>query len=68
MVVMGCRLAARAGAGESNTAGVDWARTNGSFHRVALDSPLKLSHMASTGQSIRISRLAERCWCGILRM
>ena len=49
----------RASGGQSRTPGVDWARTNGSFHRVALGSPLKLSHMASTGESIRVSRLDE---------
>ena len=49
----------RASAGESQTAGVDWARTNGSFHRVALGGPLKLSYMAATGESIRVSRLEE---------
>jgi transcriptional regulator with GAF, ATPase, and Fis domain len=49
----------RASAGQSRSASVDWTRTNGSFHRVALDSPLKLSHMATTGESIRISRLAD---------
>ncbi len=49
----------RASAGASRTVGVDWARTNGSFHRVALGGPLKLSHMASTGESIRVPRLEE---------
>ncbi len=49
----------RASAGQSRRADVDWARTNGSFHRVELAGPLKLSHMATTGESIRIPRLAD---------
>ncbi len=49
----------RASAGAPRTPGVDWSRTSGSFHRVALDGGLKLSHMASTGESIRVQRLAD---------
>ena len=49
----------RASGGEPLTGGIDWTRTNGSFHRVALGGPLKLSHMAATGESIRIARLEE---------
>ena len=49
----------RASAGTSLTPGVDWSRTNGSFHRLPLDGALKISHMAVTGQSIRVQRLAE---------
>ena len=49
----------RASAGTSRSPGVDWARTNGTFHRVPLGGTLKLSHMATTGESIRVQRLAE---------
>ena len=49
----------RASAGVARTPGVDWARSNGTFHRVSLDGTLKLSHMATTGESIRVQRLAE---------
>ena len=49
----------RASAGQSLAAGVDWTRTNGAFHRVALGSSRKVSHMASTGESIRIPRLDQ---------
>ncbi len=49
----------RASAGASRNAGADWTRTDGSFHRVPLRSPLKLSHMATTGESIRISRVDD---------
>ena len=49
----------RASAGAPRTPGVDWSRTSGGFHRVTLNSDLKLSHMASTGESIRVQRLAD---------
>ena len=49
----------RASAGVSRQSGVDWTRTNGTFHRIPLDGRLKLSHMATTGESIRVQRLAE---------
>ncbi len=49
----------RASAGVSRQSGVDWTRTNGTFHRITLDGRLKLSHMATTGESIRVQRLAE---------
>ncbi len=49
----------RASAGSSRQSGVDWTRTTGAFHRVPLDGRLKLSHMATTGESIRVQRLAE---------
>ncbi len=49
----------RASAGESRQSGVDWTRTNGTFHRIPIDGRLKLSHMATSGESIRIQRLAE---------
>ena len=50
-----CHL--RASAGQSLAAGVDWTRTNGTFHRMALGGTRKVSHMASTGESIRVPRL-----------
>ena len=56
---VGVALHLRASAGVSRTPGVDWGRTNGTFHRVPLDGVLKLSHMATTGESIRVQRLAE---------
>jgi len=49
----------RASAGQSRSVGVDWTRTNGAFHRMALESSLKVSHMASTGESIRVTRLDQ---------
>ena len=49
----------RASAGVSRQPGVDWTRTSGTFHRIPLDGRLKLSHMATTGESIRVQRLAE---------
>ena len=49
----------RASAGVSRTPGADWSRTNGTFHRVPLDGTLKLSYMATSGESIRVQRLAE---------
>jgi len=47
----------RASAGTPHTAGADWRRTDGSFHRIELSSPLKLGHIARTGEAIRIERL-----------
>ena len=41
-------------------ADADWSRTDGSFHRVPLGrSDLKLSHMATSGESVRIQKLAD---------
>ena len=50
----------RASAGVPLLAGSDWSRTDGTFHRVSL-SPggLKIAHMATTGESIRITKLSE---------
>lgn len=55
----GMALHLRASAGASRQSGVDWTRTTGTFHRVPLDAKLKLSHMATTGESILVRRLAE---------
>lgn len=49
----------RASAGQS-ASGADWSRIDGGFHRVELSrSNLKIAHIATTGQSIRISKLSE---------
>ena len=53
----------RASAGSPHDESADWSRTNGTFHKIPLNAPLKLSHVASTGESIRIPKLAEdRQW------
>ena len=53
----------RASAGSPLDEAADWSRTNGTFHKIPLNAPLKLSHVASTGESIRIPKLAEdRQW------
>lgn len=49
----------RASAGAPFAAGADWGRADGSFHRVPLESRLKLGHIARTGEAIQIPRLAE---------
>ncbi len=50
----------RASAGTSRAEGGDWTRIHGTFHRVLLStSKLKIAHMAATGESIRIPRLAD---------
>ncbi len=50
----------RASSGDSRTPGSDWGRTNGAFHRVPLDrGDLKISSIATTGEAVRIDRLAE---------
>ncbi len=50
----------RASAGKSTTERADWTRIDGTFHRVALStSKLKIAHIAVTGESIRIPRLAD---------
>ncbi len=50
----------RASAGNSLSEGVDWTKINGAFHRIPLSpSNLKIAHIATTGESIRIPRLAE---------
>ena len=53
----------RASSGTSVAADEDWSRTNGSFHRIALNTTLKISHVASTGEPIRIQNIADdRKW------
>jgi transcriptional regulator with GAF, ATPase, and Fis domain len=50
----------RASAGASISEASDWTRTDGTFHRIALEaSNLKIAHIATTGESIRIGRLAD---------
>ena len=50
----------RASAGAPSVVGEDWSRVNGSFHRVPLGrSDLKLSHIATSGQAVRIPRLSN---------
>ncbi len=48
-----------ASAGSPTSPDTDWSRTNGTFHRVELSSPLKLGHIARTGEPIRIRDLSE---------
>ena len=49
----------RASAGSSLTPSTDWSRTTGSFHRVSLESPLKIGHIGRTGEPIQINPLSE---------
>jgi len=49
----------RASAGSPREPGADWSRTDGSFRRVELASPLKLAHIARSGEAIHIRNLAE---------
>lgn len=50
----------RASAGSPWAEGVDWSRLNGAFHRIPLSpSHLKIAHIASTGESIRIPQLSD---------
>jgi transcriptional regulator with GAF, ATPase, and Fis domain len=50
----------RASGGASLSASADWSRINGAFHRIPLaPNHLKIAHIASTGESIRIRRLSE---------
>ncbi len=50
----------RASAGASLSPGADWTRINGSFHRITLShSNLKIAHIATTGESIRIPQISE---------
>ena len=49
-----------ASAGTPRVVGADWSRTRGSFHKIARGcGNLKISHIASTGESVRIARLWE---------
>ncbi len=50
----------RASVGAPLSEAADWTRTDGSFHRIPLTpSNLKIAHIATTGESIRIARLAD---------
>ncbi len=50
----------RASAGTPISKAADWTRTNGTFHRLPLTpSALKIAHIATTGESIWIARLAD---------
>lgn len=50
----------RASAGTAATAGGDWTRLDGTFHRIPLSkSTLKIAHIAATGESIHIPRLTD---------
>jgi transcriptional regulator with GAF, ATPase, and Fis domain len=49
----------RASAGSARSTDSDWTRVNGTFHRIALsNSDLKISRIATTGESIRIPSLS----------
>jgi len=48
----------RASAGTSLDPLCDWSRVDGTFHRIPLSVPLKIAHIAKTGEPIRIDRLA----------
>ena len=54
----------RASAGTPLSSRADWSRLTGTFHRIALSSSeLKIAHIATTGESIRIPKLVEdRQW------
>lgn len=54
----------RASSGTPLSPDSDWSRVNGTFHRLALaPSNLKIAHIATTGESIRISKLSDdRQW------
>ncbi len=47
----------RASAGSPLDADADWSRTSGKFHRIPLNGALKISHVGSTGEPIRIQNL-----------
>ena len=50
----------RASAGTALSTDANWSRIDGSFHRIPLSpNHLKIAHIASTGESILIPRLAE---------
>ncbi len=50
----------RASAGTPRLAGSDWSRTQGSFHKIPRGcGNLKISHIAASGESVRIARLWE---------
>src|SRR5664279_3929343 len=59
----GDSLHLRASSGISQVSGADWSRTNGSFHQIALGrTDSKISHIATSGESVRIQRLSEDQW------
>ena len=47
----------RASAGRPLDRSSDWSRVDGTFHRIPLGERLKISHIASSGEPIRIDRL-----------
>jgi transcriptional regulator with GAF, ATPase, and Fis domain len=47
----------RASAGRPLNPESDWSRVNGTFHRIPLALPLKIAHIANTGEAIRIDHL-----------
>ncbi len=58
--IAGDSLHLRASAGTSRFPDADWSRTNGSFHRIPIGrNDLKISHIATSGESVRIQRLSE---------
>ena len=52
-------LVLRASTGRPLDPASDWSRIDGAFRRIPLSSPLKIAHIARTGQPIRIDRLVE---------
>ncbi len=60
----GDALHLRASSGTPLRAAADWSRTDGTFHRIPMDrGDLKISHIGTSGASVRIQRLSEdRQW------
>lgn len=52
-------LVLRASSGRPLDPASDWSRIDGTFRRIPLSSPLKIAHIARSGQPIRIDRLVE---------
>ena len=53
----------RASEGVPRQPGTNWARTNGRYHRIETGQPLKISHIAATGEPIRINDLlSDKAW------
>ena len=53
----------RASAGTSHVPGADWSRTDGGFHQIPLSrAESKISHIATSGESVRIQRLSDDPW------
>lgn len=60
---MGQSLHLRASAGHPLEVSADWSRSTGKFHKIPLQADLKISHIASSGESIRIPQLPDdRHW------